>query len=103
LVVFTAFIGWFVWALFAFRNGQTPAKQVLKMRCVRLQTSTRASWGTMFLREVIAKPVIGVLSWLTLGIVNFWLVWDANTQELWDKMVGTVVVNDPHDALKPVA
>lgn len=101
LAIFTLGIGWLVWAVFAFRDGQTPAKKVLKMRCIKLRTGESASWGTMFLREVIAKPIIGVLSWLTIGIANFWLVWDKNTQELWDKMAGTIVVNDAHDVMKP--
>jgi uncharacterized RDD family membrane protein YckC len=100
LFIFTLAIGWLVWALIVFKNGQTPAKQVLGMRCVNLRTCQSATWGRMFLREVIAKPIIGLLSWLTLGIVNFWLVWDVNTQELWDKMAGTIVVNDPHKAMQ---
>jgi hypothetical protein len=33
--------------------------------------------------------------------VNFWLLWDANNQQLWDKMVGTIVVKDPHNMPKP--
>jgi len=49
----------------------------------------------MFLREFIAKPLIMILSSVTLGIVNFWLVWDRDTQELWDKVVNTIVVSDP--------
>ena len=53
----------------------------------------------MFLREFIAKAVIYVLAELTLGIVYFWLLWDKNNQELWDKMVGTIVVNDPQGVL----
>ena len=101
LIVFTLSIGWFIWSLVVFGRGQTPAKQVLGMRCVKLQTSQSASWGTMFLRELIAKPIVGLLSWVTLGIANFWLLWDKNTQELWDKMVGTIVVNDPHKVLAP--
>jgi len=47
------------------------------------------------LREFIAKPLIMILSSVTLGIVNFWLVWDRDTQELWDKVVNTIVVSDP--------
>jgi len=50
----------------------------------------------MLLREMVAKPVINILGWITGGIVNFWLVWDKDTQELWDKVVGTIVVNDAH-------
>jgi hypothetical protein len=48
---------------------------------------------------VVAKAIIGILSWVTLGIVNFWLVWDKNNQELGDKVVGTVVVFDKPKAL----
>lgn len=100
LLVITLVIGWLIWSLFfTFRNGQTPAKQVLGMRCVKLRTNGTASWGTMFLREFIAKAVIYVLAELTLGIVYFWLLWDKNNQELWDKMVGTIVVNDPQGVL----
>ena len=99
LMVFTLLIGWIVWSVIVFSRGQTPAKQVLGMRVLKLRTGRRASWGTMFLREVIAKWIIGLLSFLTLGIINFWLVWDRNNQELWDKVVGTVVVNDPQKEL----
>jgi uncharacterized RDD family membrane protein YckC len=98
-MVFTLFIGWLIWALIVFSRGQTPAKQLLGMRVMKLQTGRHASWGTMFLREFIAKWIIGVLSFLTLGIVNFWLVWDKSNQELWDKVVATVVVNDPEKVI----
>jgi uncharacterized RDD family membrane protein YckC len=99
LAILTLVIGWLIWAAIIFSDGQTPAKKVVGMRCVNLRTNQHATWGRMFLREFIAKPVIGVLSWFTLGIVNFWLVWDSNTQELWDKMVTTVVVDDPNSVL----
>lgn len=101
LIIVTAVIGWFIWSLFTWSDGQTPAKKVLGMRCVKLRTDQAASWGTMCVREVIAKPVIWVLACMTFGIVYFWLVWDKNTQELWDKMVDTIVVNDPNAVLQP--
>lgn len=53
----------------------------------------------MFLREIIAKWIISFLAAFTLGIILFWLVWDKNKQELWDKVVGTIVVNDPQGEL----
>jgi hypothetical protein len=28
-------------------------------------------------------------------ILELWLIWDRDNQELWDKVVGTVVVDDP--------
>lgn len=99
LVIFTVFVGWLIWSLIVWARGQTPAKQLLGMRVVKIRTGTRASWGTMLLREVIAKGIIGLLAWFTLGIIYFWLIWDKSNQELWDKVVGTIVVNDPGKTL----
>jgi uncharacterized RDD family membrane protein YckC len=99
LYIFTAVIGWYIWAAIVFKDGQSPAKQLLGMRVVKLRTASKATWGTMFVREVIAKPVIGILSWVTAGIVNFWLLWDPHKQELWDKIAGTIVVDDKHGQL----
>jgi len=65
------------------------------LRVINVQESQAAGFATMFLREFIAKPLIMILSSVTLGIVNFWLVWDRDTQELWDKVVNTIVVSDP--------
>ena len=99
LISVTLVIGWLIWSFVVWGRGQTPAKQVLRMRVVALDAGRSANWGRMCLREVVAKPIIGVLSWLTLGIANFWLVWDGQKQELWDKVVGTVVVTDRERAL----
>jgi hypothetical protein len=99
LVVVTLFVGWLVCALIVFGRGQTPAKQLLGMRAIKLRTGMKAGWGTMFLREFVAKLIIGFLAWFTLGIVYFWLIWDKNNQELWDKIVDTVIVNDPNKQL----
>ena len=64
------------------------------MRTVAIRKGERASWGTMFVREFIAKPVIYMATFFTFGLANLWLVWDKNKQELWDKVVTTIVVND---------
>ena len=98
IAVFTLVIGWLIWSLIVFKNGQTPAKQLLGMRIVKVRTGRHASWGATFVREFIAKTVIGVMGVITFGLgltpAYFWICWDKNNQELWDKMVGTVVVDD---------
>lgn len=94
LMFCTLFFGWVIWSLLVYSKGQTPGKQLMGMRTVKLATGQRATFGTMFVREWIAKPVIAILGMFTFGIINFWLCWDGNTQELWDKMVSTVVVDD---------
>lgn len=99
LLVVTLFIGWLIWALIVFGRGQTPGKQILNMRTIHLPTASVASWGRMALRELPSKFLIGILASLTLLIVYFWLLWDKNNQELWDKMVDTVVVTDERGML----
>jgi uncharacterized RDD family membrane protein YckC len=99
LIVCTLVIGWIVWALIAWTQGQSPAKQLLGMRVVRLDTRTRAGWGRMFLRDFVGKILVAVVSSLIPFVGNLladcWLLWDKDNQELWDKLAGTVVVNDP--------
>lgn len=99
VAVITAFLGWLVWVLFAWTRGQTPGKQLLGMRCVRLSSGTKASWGIMFVRDFLLKFLLfGAIASVTLGlgwVLYFWLLWDKANQELWDKMVGTIVVDDP--------
>ena len=102
LLICTLGIGWLIWSRIAWGRGQTPAKQVLHMRVLNVRTGEVANWGQMFVREVIAKWIIGLLSWLTLGIVNFWLIWDKNNQELWDKVASTIVASDPENLLAPL-
>ncbi len=96
LFIFTLGIGWLVWQLIVAKDGQSPGKQLLGMRVVKLRTSTKATWGTMFLREVIVKPLIIVFLGWFFGIVYFWLLWYKNRQELWDKMISTIVVDDSY-------
>ncbi|MFF1301659.1 RDD family protein [Streptomyces sp. NPDC058307] len=101
LMICTLVIGWVIWALIAFQYGQTPAKQLLHMRVICIPQARTAGWLRMFFREVIAKTLIGFLASFTLLIPYFWLLWDKNRQELWDKMATTLVVSDPRDLLQP--
>ncbi|MGW2420314.1 RDD family protein [Streptomyces sp. NPDC001709] len=100
IMVCTLLIGWLIWALIVFQYGQTPAKQLLHMRVVHIPQAGTARWWRMFFREFIAKTLIGFLAAFTLLIPYFWLLWDRNRQELWDKMATTLVVTDPRDQLQ---
>ena len=74
------------------------------MRTVKLSTGRRASWGIMFVRDFLLKFILfGIIVSITFGIgliTYFWLLWDAKRQELWDKMVGTIVVDDRQGLLR---
>lgn len=103
LSIVTLGIGWLVWLFVIMGRGQTPAKQLLHMRVVRADDGGAVSYGKMFVREFPAKIVIGFLAAFTIYIIYLWPLWDGKNQELWDKMVDTVVVDDPNDQLDPRA
>jgi uncharacterized RDD family membrane protein YckC len=101
LVFVTLIVGWIIWSIIVWGRGQTPAKQLLGMRVINRETLTAAGRGRMFVREVPCKWIIGTIAGVTVigAILYFWLLWDSERQELWDKMVETVVVNDPENTL----
>ena len=69
------------------------------MRTVNLRTGVRAGWGRMFVREILAKSLVGfLLGWLILPY--FWLLWDRDRQQLWDKLVDTTLVDDPQHQVR---
>ena len=113
LVVVTLGIGWLIWSLVVFSRGQTPAKQLLKMRIVRLEEKRAANWGWMALRELALKvsmfvaqnfiPVGTLLLTLWVLINGFVLLANDRNQTLWDKMLNTVVIDDPGGLFKPVS
>jgi uncharacterized RDD family membrane protein YckC len=104
LAIVTLFIGWFVWSLIVWNRSQTPGKQLLKMKTVKKDTGERATYGTMVLREVVGKwlivdALIGSLCLVAVIVLDFMLLWDKDRQQLWDKIAGTIIVDDPDDVL----
>ena len=99
LVIVTLVIGWLIWWFIAWGKGQTPAKQLLKMRCVKLDENRVATYGEMALRELVGKALLANftfgISTLVGGVMI--LADNRNHQALWDKIAGTVVVEDPND------
>jgi uncharacterized RDD family membrane protein YckC len=102
LWIVTAIIGYIVWSLIVWANGQTPAKQLLGMRVINLADRRAATWGRMFVRQFVAHGiVVWLLSVITFGIgwiVSVALIFGNQRQTLWDRMATTVVVDDPNAA-----
>jgi uncharacterized RDD family membrane protein YckC len=99
LFIVTLGIGYVIWGLVAWGHGQTPALQVLKMRCWRPETGRNASWGRMALREIIGRFVEGILSPITLVISFILMVSNSRRQCLHDLVAGTIVLHDPGNVL----
>jgi uncharacterized RDD family membrane protein YckC len=99
LAIVTLGIGYVVWGLIVWGNGQTPALQVLGMRVWRPETNKVAGFWFMALREIVGRIVDSILSLITL-ITSFVLfVAGKKHQALHDLIAGTVVLHDPDKVL----
>ncbi len=99
LAIVTLGIGYIIWGLIAWGNGQTPALQVLGMRVWRPETNRVAGFWHMALREIVGRIVDGILSLIT-EITSFVLfVSGKEHKSLHDHVAGTVVLYDPNKVL----
>ena len=101
LCLVTFGIGWFIWALVIWGEGQTPAKQILKMRTINFTNGLPASWGHMAVREFLVPLTVLVVSVITYGVAFVaWFVLEIvfyftkNSRTLRDLWVKTAVVNE---------
>jgi uncharacterized RDD family membrane protein YckC len=99
LSIVTLGIGYMVWGLIVWSRGQTPALQVLGMRCWRPETGRVAGWWWMALREIIGRLVESILSFITLLISFVMMVAGRERKSLHDHIAGTVVLHDPNKVL----
>jgi uncharacterized RDD family membrane protein YckC len=99
LAIVTLGIGYIIWGLIVWGNGQTPALQVLGMRCWRPETNRVAGFWWMALREIPGRLIDGILSFIT-EITSFVLfVTGKERKALHDWIAGTVVLHDPNKVL----
>ena len=99
LAIVTLGIGYVIWGLIVWGNGQTPALQVLGMRVWRPETNRVAGFWHMALREIVGRICDGILSLVT-EITSFVLfVSSRDRKSLHDHVAGTVVLYDPNKTL----
>jgi uncharacterized RDD family membrane protein YckC len=100
LIIVTLGIGYIVWGLLVWGNGQTPALQVLGMRCWRPETNRVAGFWHMALREIAGGIIEGILGFIT-EITSFVLmVAGRERKAIHDYIAGTVVLHDPNKVLR---
>ncbi len=92
LAIVTLGIGYFIWSFFTYRTGQTPGKKLMGIRVVSLNDEKALTFWMTLLREWIVKPFIGGI---TFGVAYAWVLFDAKNQALYDKVLNTIVVDDP--------
>ena len=99
LVIVTLGVGYIIWGLIVWGNGQTPALQVLGMRAWRPETNRVAGFWFMALREIpgrIINHVFGIFTLLTSFVL---FVAGKEHKALHDWLAGTVVLHDPDKVL----
>jgi len=101
LAVVTLGIGWLIWSLIIWGEGQTPAKRILKIRVRHFETGSVATWGHMGVREFLVPLTVSIAANLTLGIAAIaWIIieivfyFTKNSRTLRDHWVKTVVINE---------
>lgn len=72
-------IGWFIWSMIVWGQGQTPGKQLLKMRVYDKTTSRPVKWGHMAIRQfllpisfsIVVLPIAIALTLVPLMEIQF--------------------------------
>jgi uncharacterized RDD family membrane protein YckC len=101
LAVVTLGIGYLIWGLIVWGKGQTPALQVLGMRCWRPEEGRVAGFWWMALREVVGRLAESIF-WVITSLVSFILMLTRpDRRTLHDLIAGTVVLYDPNKTLAP--
>jgi hypothetical protein len=99
LFIVTLGIGYVVWGAVVWGKGTSPALQVLGMRAWRTVEGRPATWGNMFVRDVVDYLIIGISCGIA-AIVSFVLfLTDGNNRTIADRVGGTVIVYDPNKVL----
>jgi len=68
LSLVTLYVGWLIWSLLLWRNGQTPGKRLVKTRVYDTTTGKPASWKLMALRQVLVPLSVALFFELLIGI-----------------------------------
>ena len=62
LFIVTCGIGWLIWSIVLWQQSTSPAKKMLNLKIVDINTGASASMQQMLLREVLGKIVLSTVS-----------------------------------------
>jgi uncharacterized RDD family membrane protein YckC len=81
------------------KRGQTPAKELFKIRVVRQGVAGPLGWSTSLVRWLVPGLALALPWWtipIALVVLGAPAFFDAQRRTLWDRLAGTIVV--PYDA-----
>jgi len=92
LAVVTLGVGWMIWSMVLWAKGTSPGKQMAGLVVVDVRTSAPATWGQMFLREIVGKSIFGLFSFGITSIVSvFMILINSDRRGVWDMIANTAV------------
>jgi len=94
LAIVTCGIGWLIWSIVLWQQSTSPAKKMLKLKIVDVNTGTPATMTQMLLREGLGKIVLGTITGIT-GLISAVLILVVpSRQGVWDYIAKTTVVRE---------
>ena len=94
LFVVTCGIGWLIWSIVLWQQSTSPAKKMLNLKIVDINTGVPASMVQMLLREGLGKIVLSAITGI-VGIVSAILILVVpSRQGVWDYISKTTVVRE---------
>jgi uncharacterized RDD family membrane protein YckC len=95
LAIVTLWIGWAIWSLFTWSDGQTPGKKLLGHVTADAVTGRPLDWGQMAMRELCIKGLLGsLLNTVTFSIyawIDCFSVFGERQRTVHDRMAGSIV------------
>ena len=67
-------IGWYIWSLVVWGQGQTPGMQIVKLRVYDKSTGKRVKWGHMAIREFLLPLAAAIAGGIAASIVIFIII-----------------------------
>lgn len=92
LAIVTCGIGWLIWSIVLWQQSTSPAKKMLGLKIVDLQTGAPATMQQMLLREGLGKIVIGAITGILPLVSGVLILVTPTRQGVWDYLSKTTVV-----------
>ncbi len=92
LFIVTCGIGWLIWSIVLWQQSTSPAKKMLGLRIVDLNTGAPATMQQMLLREGLGKIVIGAITGILPLVSGVLILVTPSRQGVWDYLSKTTVV-----------
>lgn len=106
LALYATAVAWLMgaiaWYTAVLGRGQSPGKWVVGTRVVRADGRPAGAWSTLF-RQAVVRDLLGFVASMATGGLYFVVAGGlclvgSERQCLWDRMLGTVVVEARHQA-----